>query len=215
MPGRRERPPLTPEQRALADRHWSLARRIADRFDESYPGLAASVDFRGEAAVGLCEAAAAYRRHLGRTFAPLARVRVAGACLDAIRRAASGGYRRTNAHPGRPGPYDGAPAVVSLDAATRPPGDDPGGRPMALADSLEAIGSGDLPVGWEAESQDAVEGIARALPARHATVVRAMALEAGCTFAAAGARIGRSEAVAWRMHAEAIEMLRESYRKGA
>jgi hypothetical protein len=86
---------------------------------------------------------------------------------------------------------------------------------MALADSLPAIGSDELPVGWETESQDAVEGIARALPARHGEVVRAMALEAGCTFAAAGARIGRSEAVAWRMHAEAIEILRQTYRKGA
>lgn len=74
---------------------------------------------------------------------------------------------------------------------------------------MDFVISSALPVGWEQESVDVVEGMTQSLPYPHREVVRMYFIVAGCTFTKIGERLGCSQAYANILFHAGIEMLRE------
>lgn len=75
---------LTPEQQDLATRYLPLANSVAGRYARAFPQLAD--EFRGEAVLMICLAARDFDAAVSPAFPAYARVRVAGACRDVLRR---------------------------------------------------------------------------------------------------------------------------------
>jgi RNA polymerase sigma factor (sigma-70 family) len=192
--------PMGERARALASdpAHIALAVRIARRMAAPCPRLAE--EFESAALLGLAEAAAAFDPGAGASFATYAAIRIAGAIRDAARRERPSGYRR--AEEIRPG--EAAPRVRPLHAPAGPGGED------APADLLA---SAELPVGWEAESQDGVRRLIRDLPGRHKAVMQAFYLDASCggITARVGEKFGVGENAIWLTRKQAVAMIRESH----
>jgi RNA polymerase sigma factor (sigma-70 family) len=184
------------ERKKMAERYWPLACKIAARMRWRFLTFENVVDFRGEAAVGLCQAADQFSGDPDVSFVAFARKRIEGACIDAVRLSPPSGYRRTNSHRGRDSPYEGAPTLV----------------PLSHLSGISSIETGDLPVGWEVDAADEVDGLLRTLPPRHREVVRMMHLEAGMTYLKAAKRIGRAEYAAWTAYKDAMVMLKHQHR---
>ncbi len=197
---------LTDEQRELAGRHVWLAKRIAADVARRRPGDAEEIECAAYA--GLCDAALRYEP--GRVkFATYAQHRIRGEIEDAARAMMPKGYRR----PGELARVAaGGDVLVPLSLATPEPWRRGEARPsrLTLADSLAAD---DLPVGWEAESADAVAALVRGLhPEYRAALV---AYLTHCATAGSGAAVGRSMGVCasrgWQMVTGALVMLREQF----
>jgi RNA polymerase sigma factor (sigma-70 family) len=143
---------MTDEQRELAAAHVHLARGAADKLGRRWPALAD--DLYSAALVGLCDAAVKFRPEDGHQFATYAPQRIVGAILDYMR--VEGGLGMGNARMMKR--RNDAPVVML--ASTPLPCAANDNRPETLAD---VIPSGELPVGWEIESEDAVRVLTRAL----------------------------------------------------
>ncbi len=187
--------PLTADQRDLAARpeHIRLARLVARRYARQMPPLAD--EFEGEALLALCQVARRFDPARGLAFATLAVPRIDGACRDLCRSWGRGpGWhahlRRTGIEPPRfAGPADAA-AIAGMD-------------------------SGDLPVGWEVESEDAVLAmVSRAGygPPR-AILVRQYLHADTRTVPAAARHFGRSRDTGCRWRAVALDAIRKAARE--
>jgi RNA polymerase sigma factor (sigma-70 family) len=72
------------------------------------------------------------------------------------------------------------------------------------------------PVGWDLEWEESLRDMARSLPPRHADVFLARHLHAdGERFEAVARRTGLSRSAAYRLHDEALAMLRDRYARRA
>ena len=109
-------------------------------------------DLRAAALLGLVEASRTFDESRGATFRDWAGRRIRGAVLDEMR-------RLRNAHK-----MQGVRRAVPLG-------------PLPAGDH-EALHAAEGPVGWEVESADAVEGMARRLPPRLADALRVSYLDA-------------------------------------
>jgi DNA-directed RNA polymerase specialized sigma subunit len=188
---------LTPAQQALASdpRHLRLAEGIAAKFGKRFPPLAD--EFEAAAPVALCEAAATFDPAVGVRFATHATGRIEGAMRDTCREWTAKGFRRR---------AEDAPLVGTLE---HPIGHDDEGDPRTLAESIAA---GEEPVGWEAEFQDELEGLARRLPGRLGEAIRLLYGRADLvTMKAAGVEIGLCETRISQMHSIAAELLAERF----
>lgn len=188
---------LTPEQQALASdpRYLRLAEGIAARFGRRFPPLAD--EFEAAAPVALCEAAATFDPSMGVSFATHAAARIAGAMKDTGRAWTARGFRRK---------HGDAPLIGSL---AHPIGFDDAGDPTTLG---EMIASDDEPIGWEAEYQDELDGLARRLSRGAGQVIRSLYGRADTsTMAAVGRDAGLCEARISQLHFQAIEQLSERF----
>lgn len=190
--GCRRAAPLDAGRRDLAGRHVPLARAVARRYAEKWPREADGVE--SAAMLGLVDAAGRYDPGAGIPFHRYARRRIEGAVLDALRMTYPHGYR-TRAG----GRRAGAPVLRQLGAG--PGTDRAGDRDPAAPDEAAEL----------ADAVDAVEGLARRLPAgRHREVVRLYYTRAGATLRSVGRELGVAQTRACQLHAEAVRMLRES-----
>jgi DNA-directed RNA polymerase specialized sigma subunit len=181
------------------DLDWALG--VARKFARKVPHMVE--EFESAAGLGLAEAANSFEPERGLRFHTHAMHRVVGAIRDAARDAGLKGYRRSwvARHPG-----EEPPAVASIHATL---GVSAAGRPWTLAD---AIGSGDGPVGWEAEHQDEVEGVSRRLPRCAQAAFRAHFGRAdGATQKGAGRLAGVSESRVSQILDEASGLLKERF----
>jgi DNA-directed RNA polymerase specialized sigma24 family protein len=164
--------------------HLAVCRRIARAHARRRPWLAD--DFESDALLRLWQVARLYaaRPDRGVAFADLLKWHVRRACLDTIARARPLGYRRS-----RPARRRGVPpARLSLDDL--PAGPDPDGCR--------------LPVGWEADSEDALRALCGRLSPRHRALVERLYLHAatpdyetlGRALAVHPANVGRGVAAA-------------------
>lgn len=172
-----------------------LARKVAEKAAREWPHLAD--DFESAALLALVEAARTFDPALGFRFVTHAEGRVRGAMVDVMRREAPAGYRRRRLRVDR----EAAPGTVSFSAAA-----DASGTPIPPG---ELAASDDLPVGWEAEYHDELEGLARTLPGRLGAALRLFFGRADCaTHARTGAALGVSESRVSQMIGQSAEFLR-------
>lgn len=183
-------PQLTPEQRELVAAHVKLAEVLAGRFARKCPWMADAA--LSAAFVGLCAAALKYDPARG-AFSTFASPRIAGAILDAARNELPKGFRRDKRR---------APGTLSL---SEPLSRDDAGRPLTGFDTLE---SGELPVGWELESEDAVNALSAGLQRHERRTVRTFYLRcAAVTMKHAGVLLGVTESsVSFRLKAAHAEL---------
>lgn len=180
------RSPLSSEQQALALRYLSWARMLARPFKTSWPNH--RDDFESAACLALVEAAGSFDPDRNVKFATFARHRVGGALRDVQRSLVALGWRCDPKH---------APLITSL-----PP--DPEGKGRVLG--ADAFGM----VGQEMEAIDAVEGLLRHLPARHAHACRQVYLHGKSQHEAARA-LGCSQSRFSYVHRESLAMLNGSW----
>lgn len=171
----------------------TLARRVAARFGRVLPSLAD--DLGQEAAIAAWDALRRFDPGRGVKFSTFAGPRVIGAIKDAMRAAGLKGYRRQ---------ADDAPRVDSVGDLGMET--DAGGRR-----DLD-IPSGELPIGWEAESEDEVRGLIRGLPAGWGEMIGRFYLHAdAATLARCGAMYGLSERRMSEIRTRGESMLRERW----
>ncbi|HEY2156818.1 MAG TPA: sigma-70 family RNA polymerase sigma factor [Isosphaeraceae bacterium] len=182
---RAKRVELTPEQRELTERYLPLAGSLAKPIKLKWSEHRDDID--ATARLALVEAAQAYNPRLGVKFATFARLRIIGAVRDLER------YLFNKAYPRQ------LPNVAR--AFHYVPGDVEGGMLMLM--SREGT------VGADVESTDEVERWLDSLPPRHAQACREMYV-AGLTQAETGRRIGLVKSRVCTLHAEALELLRNS-----
>lgn len=151
---------MTDAARALASdpANIRLARKLAGSFARKLPWQADELE--SAALLGLCRAAITFDPDGGASWKNHLYARARGEILDALRGEELKGHRRNSPH------RHLAPRVASLSV---PIESDPDGRSTTLGQQLA---SDNLPIGWEAEYQDEVEGLARRLPRRYGDVVR-------------------------------------------
>lgn len=183
--------PLGPEARALAGhpRHVAFARAMARKLARRRPRMLE--EFESAALLALVESARTFDPARGRKFTGHAYRRILGAIQDLGRSQQLLGYRRGT------GP---APEVRPVSWVLDGEDDRP--------DSWRAAPSGEGPVGWEAESIDAVRGLLAPLPVH---VRRAMFLvytEAKGTKAHAARKLGVCSSHVSQLHQVGLEMLR-------
>lgn len=187
---------LTRRRRRLVESHYGAVAAFAGRLSRRWGD---DLDWLGLMGRAACMAALTYRTGRGAGFALHLKTRLEGAYLDALRRTVPAGFRRNTLGWG-----EGAPRVSQLSAvAWRDNGDLPDHR----ARHPVQIPSGDLPVGWELESEDAVRALAAPLPGYCRAVVAGKYLR-GLTFAAIGREMGYSESRIKQFHDEALATLR-------
>lgn len=178
---------LDEAQRELAAAHVWLAEKLAHRFARSCPRLFDTA--LSAAMLGLCDAALRYAPDRGSRFKSFAHRRIVGAMLDSARMELPQGFRRQK---------DAARPALSLDAATET------GETLA-----GVVASGELPVGWEIESEDAVNALSRRLPVRHAQALRTFYTRAdGVTHKLTGRLLGVCESRVSQMLTDAHKALR-------
>jgi RNA polymerase sigma factor (sigma-70 family) len=182
---RAKRVELTPEQGALTERYLplalSLARTIKLKWSEHRDDIDAT------ARLALVEAAQAFNPKRGVKFPTFARFRIIGAIRDLERHLFNKAYPRQLPNIARAFHYV--------------PGDVEGGALMLM--------SREAPVGTDVESADQVEHWLAALPPRHAEACREMYV-AGRSQTEAARRIGLVKSRVCTLHAEALELLRNS-----
>lgn len=196
---------LTDEQRDLAGlpENVALAKWIGLKYARRCPGEAD--DIRAAALVGLCDAASRFDPARGLRFSTYAAQRIRGAILDHMREATSGGMGCPRGMMRR----NDKPEVKSL-AAIATFSDN--GSPLTFA---EIIPAGELPVGWEIESEDTVTVYAARFPPKYAVALRAYYLRADVpTMRAASAELGLSEGRVSQMLTQAANTLREEIASG-
>jgi hypothetical protein len=174
---------LSPEQQALVVDYWPNALEVASWFAGRFPWH--PVDWEGEVAVGLCEAALSYDRGRGTTFWTHGWNRCRGACLGAMRTERRRGFRFY----GRRRTWDDDKAI-----------------PCALRDDVAARGR---PVGWELDAADEAEALLRGLPARHAGVLREVFFRS-TPITVLSREAGIGERQAYKLRGQALQMLREA-----
>lgn len=188
---------LAPDQQALASdpAALKLARALAAKAARRLWNYRDEIE--SAAMLGLVHAARLFDPSWGLRFLSYAHRRIRGEIADWQRRNALRGYRRWHGRMCR-----GAPAVLSLDS---PHEDNDGafiGRNEIPADGL--------PVGWEIESEDTVEQLARLVPHRQGEAIRRLLLHAATpTKVAVGVEMGCCEARISQLTTLAVERLRD------
>jgi RNA polymerase sigma factor (sigma-70 family) len=188
--------PLTAEQRELAAQplYLKLARQLAYRYARRC-GQPAD-ELLGPAYLGLVQAAGSYDPAREIKFPTHAQHRIRGSILDHLRAMRPAGYRRR---------WKNAPSILSLSAPTTAGSDSR--SDLTVADLVLA---GDLPVGWEVDSADAVAELVRFLHGSQRLVVRGYYLLAtrggGCK--TVGRIMGVSESRVSQVLADALGTLR-------
>lgn len=184
---------LDAEQRDLADRHVTWTLGFVRVFSRRWPRQ--RDDLHSAALLGLCHAARSFDANRGVKFTSFAQDRILGEMKEYLRQSRLLGYRLAPRS-------EFAPQMCLLSEAVTSPGyheDDP---PDGLIDP-------GLPAGWEAESVDTVEALARTLPGRHRSVILLLYTQAGYETQAEVARtLGVHPARISQLHGEAIGMLR-------
>jgi RNA polymerase sigma factor (sigma-70 family) len=180
------RRPLTTAQQELATRYLPMARRLARPFRESWPSE--RDEFDSAALLALVEAAQSFDPSRNVRFATFARLRIAGALRDVLRRMAPPGWRNDPSH---------GPTVGSLG-------------PHAENHGRVLNAEPDPPVGHELEAVEAVEAWLRKLPTRHAAACRLLYVH-GKTQAEAAEALGCSQSRLCYMHRESLAMLDGSW----
>lgn len=179
--------PLTEEQQRLAADNIHLARRIARPYKTACPRL--RDDIESAAMLGLLYAATRYDSSLGFAFSTCAWSRIRGTVLNVIRFDCGG--------------LGGASAMCMSDRRPRclttpNPGNLKGSRPLAC---------GSIPrVAREMLDADAVDDIVRKLPAKHAKVLKAIAL-GGLSQQETAARLNCSQTEVSRLIRESRQLL--------
>lgn len=167
---------ITPEDVA-----W--AKGVAANHARKVPFMAD--EYESAALLGLVEASLSFDPGRGAKFRTHAARRVVGAIKDVSRSEEVCGYRRSwrASNPGADAPH--------VDSIYKAVGHRDDG---VLVDLTGAIASADLPIGWEAEYQDEVEGLSRRLPVENQASFRAFFGRAdAATMKRAGAAAGVSE----------------------
>lgn len=212
MPLSTDAPPrrLGPEARALAERFWPYCARYAQSFGSRYPHK--RLDWEGAAALALCEAALWFDPSRGdeatrdKHFQFYLDRHLKGSLVELLRWSDLKGYRVKCAR-NRGG---GAPSVFSCDLQAAPTwmftkDDDHQDNSFAATFRAE-----EEPTGWDVDSADTVESLARKLPPKYAAVVRHLYLHADtATQIEAGRVLGLSESRVGQILKGALEMLRE------
>lgn len=194
---------LTDEQRDLAGdpAHVRMAMAIADRFAARCPRERETI--RSSALFGLVCAARSFRPADGVKFTSFAPRRILGAILDDARlEGAFGlGAGRGAITAGR------VPRVVSHSRQMVQV--DRGEKQVVNVLLSRLLDSGEMPVGWELESEDTVVVLAARLPFRRAECLRRYLLDAeyGARMRAVGESMGLSESAVSNMLAEAPQLL--------
>ena len=179
---REGRSPLTAAQQSLALRYLPLARSLAKPFKMSWP--AHRDDFESAACAALVESAGNYDPERGVLFSTFARHRIWGGLRDVQRSVLALGWRCDPKH---------APLVTTLPR-------DAEGKGRVLGSDAEP------PVGQEIEDIDAIEGLLKRLPARHARACRQVYLHGKSQHEAARA-MGCSQSRFSYLHREAMSIL--------
>lgn len=179
---RGNRTPLSPAQQELALRFLPLARGLARPFKTAWPSL--RDDFESAACLALVESAEAFEPERNIKFITFARHRIWGSLRDVQRSVLPLGWR------GNP---EEAPVVGSLPRECER-------RGRVLADPDEAVGK-------DLEDHDALEGILRKLPRRHADACRRLYAYRESQHEAATA-LGYSQSRLSTIHREALAILR-------
>lgn len=175
---------LTDEERDLAAAHYDFARKIANRMQAGKPpGVAAEIE--SAALLGLCAAAAKFDPARGVTFRTYAGHVVRGAVLDMLRAETPRGYKSPA------GRKKILPKVRSTSAVL-----------------AHAIDNGELPVGWELDSADAVDGMIAKAPRHTREAVRLYFL-GGKRMKDVGRTLGVCESRASQMVTAALKELAE------
>lgn len=165
----------------VRDYHVRRAKSLASYLGRRTPWLADELE--SAAMFGLATAAARFDPGRGVKFWTYARRAVAGSVIDVIRAQKNGGHSRRT---GRPWPKQ---------------------HPL---DEARDYASADLPVGWEAESEDEVRRLLR-LGGLGSQLVADLYLRAGLsTLAAAGREHGCSESNAWHVRNRVFASVRSS-----
>lgn len=191
--------PLAPISDAARDlaadqRHLALARRIASHWAARLPRMAE--EFESAALLGLVEAARSFDPSRGLKFITYATHRIVGAIKDAGREELPKGFRRSGG--------EGVPGVVSISLAI----ESDQGTVETIANRLDC---GYGPVGWEAESIDAVEGLIRGLPPKVKAAMRIIYTDGPGGQVHAYRKLGVSESRASQLHSQRIAMLQEQH----
>ena len=188
------RPPLTAAQQQLVAEHWRYALAIGR--NHTTPQERRDGEWTGAVGLAVCHAAANYehgRDILFRTF--MARY-VEGVILELRRRRLVKGYRPLKKK-GRAG-NRALPRVWSLNNPL------PDGRRRDFLDRDR------MTVGWELESQDAVEALTRGLPHGRGEALRRLYLRADTpTHAAVGRSMGLHQTRASQLCNDGMRCIRE------
>jgi RNA polymerase sigma factor (sigma-70 family) len=174
---------LNASQQELVRRYLGLARRLAARYAALVPRFRDEIE--SAAMLGLCHAAIRFCERRRYRFSTYAICRIRGEIRSALRATELKGYRRRRRAL--------APQLVSqpcqLDAPWHPT--DPAG-----------------PVGWELESLDEVERLARSLPHPYAVAVRLYYGHAGVTMRQIACQLGVSDCRVSQILSQALTWLR-------
>lgn len=182
---RAKRAELTPEQRELTEKFMPLAMSLSKLIKLKWSQHRDDID--ATARLALVEAAQAYNPRRGVSFTHFARFRIIGAIRDLER------YLFNKAYPRQ------LPDIAR--AFHYVPGEHESGMLMLM--SREGT------VGRDVESADEVEHWLAALPPRHAQACRELYVT-GLTQTEASRRIGLVKSRVCTLHAEALELLRNS-----
>jgi RNA polymerase sigma factor (sigma-70 family) len=184
----RTRLPLTEEQQGLATRYLPLARSLAKRMENAWPG--AKDEFESAAFLALVQAAQSFDAAHKISFATFARHRIWGALRDLRRDLWSRGCRGNVAD-------SRIPRFSRLGKDAEVHGMIIGGEP-------------DEPVGTELENLDTVEHWIRQLPRPHALAFRHIYLD-GKTQEETARLVGCSKSYLSRLHRQAMTWISQTY----
>ena len=181
---RRKRRKLTQEQQDLAARHVPLARALSRPLKDAWPLEREEID--SSAFMALVEAAKSFDPNRGVKFGTFARIRIVGALRDTVR----GFYAQKHVR------------------------EMPNARTYRYVPGMEERGllfmtSPDAPVSEYVNAVEEVEHWFRSLPKRHALACREVYLH-DRTLVQIGAILGCSKSRISCLHAEALEILRDS-----
>jgi len=189
--------PLDVDQQALALEYLRWAEGVAINFANRYPSLADEME--SAALVGLCEAARGFDPESGVRFKTFALPRIRGAMGDVLRLWTPKGYQRKFQRKGEEIPtVREASRLASYETES--------GRLVSEWDHVE---SGELPIGWEAESEDEVRRMTRDLFTNQRDVMLLAFLDAGASSACeAASKLGVGPSWIWHLRREAIKALK-------
>lgn len=181
---------LAETQREIAEAVYPALLKIAERFAAKFPHL--REEFLSAAGETACRVARRYDPACGAKLEAYGSRRMNGACLDVMRNCGSilGTHRVGKTVNRTPPPVE---SIHRFDAAE--------GRRFDIP-------SDELPVGWEAESEDFVLATTRDLPGKYRDVVRKKLLHAATpTFGALGKEMGLDSTRANQLYLNGADML--------